>query len=77
MPPRKNQTFSRQRNIGIVTNYGKFKSPTALTREFRTHLASGDVSLSKLPGPSRTDLRADILFRFQDDHSSLIPGQII
>ena len=37
MPPRKNQTFSHQQNIWIVTNYGEFKSPTALRREFRKY----------------------------------------
>ena len=38
MPPRKNQTFSpHQQNIWIVTNYGKFKSLTALRKEFRKH----------------------------------------
>ena len=29
IPPRKNQTFSHQQNIWIVTNYREFKSPTA------------------------------------------------
>ena len=33
----KNQTFSHQQNIWIVTNYGKFKSSTALTRDFCQH----------------------------------------
>ena len=37
MPPRKNQTFSHQQNIWFVTNYGEFKSPTALKREFCKH----------------------------------------
>ena len=37
MPPRKNQIFSHQQNVWIVTNYGEFKSPTALRREFQKH----------------------------------------
>ena len=37
MPPRKNHTFSHQQNIWIVTYYGKFKSPTALRKEFCKH----------------------------------------
>ena len=46
MPPRKNQIFSHQQNIWIVTNYGEFKSPTALRREFRKHFK---LSLRQLP----------------------------
>ena len=35
MPPRNYQIFSHTENIWIVTNYGEFKSPTALRTEFR------------------------------------------
>ena len=35
--PRKNQTFSDQQNIWVVTNYGEFKSLTALRGEFGKH----------------------------------------
>ena len=44
MPPRKNQTFSHQQNIWIVTNCGEFKSSTALRMEFRNHLNCHHVS---------------------------------
>ena len=37
MPPIKNETFSHQQNIWIVTSYREFKSPTALRREFCKH----------------------------------------
>ena len=37
MPPRKNQTFTEQQNIWIISNYEEFKSPTVLRREFRKH----------------------------------------
>ena len=35
MPSRKNQTFSHQQNIWIVTNYGEFKIPTAMSKHFK------------------------------------------
>ena len=37
MPPRKNQTYSHQQNIWVVSNYGEFKSPTTLRWKFRKH----------------------------------------
>ena len=37
IPHRRIQIFSHQQNIWIVTNYGEFKSPTDLRREFRKH----------------------------------------
>ena len=33
MLARKNQTFSHQQNIWIVTNFGEFKSSTALIKK--------------------------------------------
>ena len=46
MHPRKNQVFSHQQNIWILTNYGEFKSSTALRREFRMHFK---LSARQLP----------------------------
>ena len=73
MPPRRNQIFSHQQNIWIVTDYGEFKSATALrkgipqalqivttsvsfSKVINKFMASGDVSLSKLPGPREPKL---------------------
>ena len=58
MPTRKNQTFSHQKHIWIVTNYGEFKSSTALRREFCKYFKYHRVSfLTVTPSPElSTDL---------------------
>ena len=71
MPPRKNQTFSHQQNIRIVTKYGEFKSPIALRREFRKHFK---LSPRNFP---RSDPFSRVINRFMassDFSPSNLPG---
>ena len=88
MPPRKNQTFWRQQNIWIVTNYREFKSPTALTSEFRKHFKVSLRLLSTNLWLSVTSLFPSFqvlsnqftcwyFISVSHERCSLIPGQII